>query len=125
MRREHIIGAVAIVFGIVTVISGGSVLFGPSAVREAAGDVVPLVLWFNTTSGVVYIAAGVGIMLARPWGRRLAWLLVLALAMIFLTLLGLILAGTAWESRTLFAMLLRLSFWSLAAVLVSRSPTVP
>ena len=41
---------VAIVFGLMTIISGGSVLFIESA-RRAAGDYVPFVLWFNFLAG--------------------------------------------------------------------------
>ena len=39
--------AIAIVFGLLTIKSGGSVLFVNGIARESAGDYVSFVLWFN------------------------------------------------------------------------------
>ena len=38
---------VALVFGMLTIKSGGSVLFIDGIAREDAGNYVPFVLWFN------------------------------------------------------------------------------
>lgn len=48
---------VAVVFGALTVISGGFALIGGSDM----GAVVPFVLWFNFFAGFAYIAAGLGL----------------------------------------------------------------
>lgn len=45
---------VAIVFGALTIISGGRALFG----GVDMGAVVPFVLWFNFLAGFAYVAAG-------------------------------------------------------------------
>jgi len=48
--RDRMLGAAAIagaVFGAVTVVADGSVLFGGDAPRAAAGATLSLVLWFN------------------------------------------------------------------------------
>lgn len=42
---------VAVLFGWLTVLSGGRTLFGGEAARLAAGAVVPFVLWFNFVAG--------------------------------------------------------------------------
>lgn len=57
-RALHVIGLVAAVFGIATIFAGGSVLFGPPAVRAEAGQVVAFVLQFNLVAGFVYVVAG-------------------------------------------------------------------
>lgn len=111
MRRETILGTAAILFGLLTLRAGGSVLFGPPDVRAAAGDIVPLVLWFNTASGVFYVAAGAGILLRKAWGLTLARIIAAAIGAVLTILVVLILAGTPWEMRTLAAMIVRAAFW--------------
>ncbi|AKI03307.1 hypothetical protein IMCC20628_04641 (plasmid) [Hoeflea sp. IMCC20628] len=115
MTRNRLIGTVAIAFGVLTLWSGGMVLFGPDAVRTAAGRVVPFVLWFNFLSGAVYIAAGFGILQGRRFGKMLAGALALALAVLFAAFLARIAVGQEWETRTLGALTLRFLFWCLAA----------
>lgn len=115
MTRNRLIGAVAIAFGVLTLWSGGMVLFGPDAVRVAAGRIVPFVLWFNFLSGAVYIAAGFGILQGRRFGKTLAGVLALALAVLFAAFLARIAVGQEWEIRTLGALTLRFLFWCLAA----------
>lgn len=39
-------GIVAVVFGVLTIMSGGRALFGGAAARAAMGNAVPFVLWF-------------------------------------------------------------------------------
>ena len=51
MKTHHIAGAAAIAFGLVTLISGGSALFG----LVDMGAVVPFVLWFNFLAGFAYV----------------------------------------------------------------------
>lgn len=51
----------ALVFGILTIVAGGAVIFGPDGARDGAGAVVPFVLWFNFAAGFVYVTAAYGI----------------------------------------------------------------
>lgn len=60
------LGIAAVVFGLLTVLSGGAPMFGGQRGAEMAGNTaVPFVLWFNFLAGFVYIAAGAAI-----WQRR-------------------------------------------------------
>ncbi|WP_349371233.1 hypothetical protein [Salinarimonas sp.] len=122
MTRNRILGGVAVVFGLTTLFSGGAVLFGPEETRSAAGAIVPAVLWFNFLSGFVYVLAGIGVFLARPWGRALAGLLAGALAVLTAYFLWHVAAGEPWETRTLAALILRLAFWIAVAVLARGGP---
>lgn len=54
-------GIVAVLFGALTVWSGGRALFGGSAARAEVGDAVGFVLWFNFLCGFFYVLAGVGV----------------------------------------------------------------
>ena len=118
MLRNWIFGAIAVLFGIITLIEGCSVLFGHGPARLAAGNFVPVVLWVNFLSGFIYILAGLAILPGRRSGLILARALAGMLVMLFGYFLIHILMGGAWETRTLGAMILRLGFWVAAALLV-------
>jgi hypothetical protein len=120
--------ALAGVFGVATVASGGRVLFGGEAARLAAGHVVPFVLWFNFLAGFAYVAAAGGLLLGRRWGARLAAAIALATALVFAAFGVHVLRGGPWEPRTLAAMTLRTCFWAVLAAgawrggMLGRSP---
>ena len=104
---------VAVVFGAMTVFSGGRALFGGADM----GAVVPWVLWFNFFAGFFYIIAGIGLWRLADWSRRLA-LALAVLSGLVLVALGLhVLQGGAYEMRTVIAMTLRTAVWvAIAAV---------
>lgn len=109
------LSAVAILFGVLTLKSGGEVLFGGEAARQAAGDYVPFVLWFNFLAGALYVTAGAGIQLNRDWGKRLALFLAVATIAVFAAFGLHVLLGRPYETRTLGAMVVRSSFWVIVA----------
>jgi hypothetical protein len=100
---------VAAVFGVLTIVSGGRVLFGDGA--ALAGSYVPYIVWFNFVAGFAYVAAGIGLWLRRPWAAAMAVALALLTALAFAALGGHIAAGAAYEMRTVAAMTLRLVLW--------------
>lgn len=117
----RIAAGVAVVFGLLTIVSGGRVLFGDPAAQEAAGNAVSFVLWFNFLSGFVYVLAGVGLVLQRRWAAWTAISLAAAIAGAF-ALFGLhVLQGGAFEMRTVGAMTLRLIVWIVIAVVAFRN----
>lgn len=109
---------VAVLFGALTVWSGGNVLFGSGA--ATAGNYVPFVVWFNFLAGFAYVGAGIGIWLARPWARPLAAWLAILTAMVFAAFGGYVALGAAYEMRTVGAMTLRTLVWTgIAALLMA------
>lgn len=107
------IGAgVAVVFGLLTVVSGGVALFGEAAARQALGAYVWFVLWFNFIAGFTYVLAGVGLWLKRRWAVLLATALTAATALVFAAFAGHVLLGGAYEMRTVLAMASRTLFWA-------------
>jgi hypothetical protein len=107
-------------FGVATIVSGGRVLFGSDPTRAAAGHVVPFVLWFNFLAGFAYVGAAVGIAQARRWSGMVSAGIAAATAVVFLVFGLHILAGGAFESRTVAAMTLRTGAWTAIAVAVCR-----
>ena len=106
----------ATVFGLLTIKSGGAVLFFDGDARQAAGHYVPFVLWFNFSAGFVYIVTAIALWLMRPWSAWLALLLAVSTLMIFAALGIHILNGGEYEMRTIGAMGLRSGVWIVIAV---------
>ena len=111
----HGIAAIALIFGLATISSGGQVLFGGAAAREAAGNYLPFVAWFNFIAGFAYVTAAIGLFAAQPWAARLAWVIAVATAVVFMVFAILALTGTPFETRTVGAMALRTAVWGTIA----------
>lgn len=118
---SSVASVVAVVFGVLTIVSGGNVLFGGAAAQAAAGNVVLFVLWFNFLSGFLYILAGVGIAMRRRWAIALSFALAAGIAVVFV-LFGLrAYQGVDFEMRTVGAMALRLAVWIVIAAIAYRN----
>ncbi|MBE9503516.1 MAG: hypothetical protein IME96_05015 [Proteobacteria bacterium] len=102
---------IAVIFGLLTIKSGGMVLFGGSSFQKAAGNYVPFVLWFNFIAGFIYLLAGTGIWMRQAWSVWLSLLIAIATIIVFV-ILGLhIFEGGKYETRTVAAMSLRSLVW--------------
>ena len=111
-----VITIVAIAFGLATIKAGGMTLFVDGADRQAAGNYVPFVLWFNFSAGFIYVVAGVGLFMQKSWAAWLSIFLASSTAIVF-TLLGLhILNDGLYETRTVIAMSLRTIVWIVIAI---------
>ncbi len=117
-----VFGIVAILFGLLTLKSGGMVLFVDGPDRAAAGNYVPFVLWFNFIAGFFYIAAGIGLWKQMRWAGILSLGIALATLSVFLAFGYHISQGGAYEPRTLGAMLLRSAVWVVIAIISNVIP---
>ena len=118
---------IAVVFGLVTIKSGGMVLFTGGETHQAAGDYVPFVLWFNFLAGFAYLGAGIGLWLQRSWAAWLAMLIAVFTVLVFIALGVHIYAGGAYEMRTVGAMSMRSIVWmgiALITYLIDRHQEV-
>jgi len=111
---------VAAFFGLLTIFSGGTALFGGAAVKAAVGDAVPLVLWFNFLAGIAYVIGAVALFYLSPWARLAAWLIGACTLTVFAILIVMAVGGTPFEWRTIGAMILRSGFWLAIAIALSR-----
>lgn len=110
------VGIVALVFGLLTIVSGGRALFGDETARAAVGAAVPFVLWFNFVAGFAYVAAGVELLRRSPWAVWLSGLIAAATILVYLAFGVHVLLGGAYEMRTVAAMALRSLVWLAIAV---------
>ncbi len=113
--------AVAVLFGLLTVVSGGRALFA----GVDMGAVVPFVLWFNFTAGFAYIAAGIGLWRGVDWAPALSLVIAVATGAVFVAFLGHVWKGGAFEARTMGAMSVRLLIWTVIAWLAARTRNRP
>jgi hypothetical protein len=112
---------VAVVFGLLTIKAGGSVLFGDGSAARAAGHYVGFIVWFNFLAGFAYVAAGIGLWLKRRWAAWLA-LGLAAMTVAAFAIFGLYVAsGGAFEMRTVWAMTLRSAIWISIGLLACRA----
>jgi hypothetical protein len=102
-----IAAVVAVLFGALTIVSGGQALFGGADM----GAVVPYVLWFNFLAGFAYVLAGFGLWIKASWARPLSMAIAIATAAVFAAFLWRVWSGGAYEARTMGAMALRLAVW--------------
>lgn len=114
------LGLTGVLFGVATLIEGGHVLFGGAVARAEAGDVVPFVLRFNFGAGFVYVASGLATLLGRSFATWLARVLAVSTLGVFVAFGAHVLAGGAFEQRTVIAMTLRSGFWLAQALLLPR-----
>lgn len=114
-RLLRITGGVAIAFGLLTVVSGGTTLLGALEM----GAVVLFVLWFNTLAGLAYVVAGLGLWQGRRWAYPLSLAIFSATLLVFVAFGLHVAQGGAFEMRTVYAMALRSAVWG-AIALVAR-----
>ncbi len=110
-RWRRLAGALALAFGLATLVEGGQVLFGGPATRAEAGNVVPFVLMFNFVAGFFYVAAGAATLARRGSAVWLARALATSTLLVFAAFGVHVLRGGAFAQRTVIAMTLRSVFW--------------
>jgi len=116
-----IAAAIALLFGLATLKSGGSVLFIDGPDRAAAGHYVPFILWFNFLAGFSYIIAAIGLFGKKPWAAKLAMVICLATLIAFAMLAVMILQSVPYETRTVAAMTLRSLIWAIISMIAYRA----
>jgi hypothetical protein len=110
--KTKILGIAALVFGVMTLVEGGKVIFGGPESWEAAGNVVPWVLYFNFAAGFVYILTGILTLLKKKASAHFALAIAVGSLVVLLGLGVHITMGLPFEPRTAVAMTIRTLFWS-------------
>lgn len=118
-----IVAVLAMAFGVVTMISGGSILHGVGNSREMAGAFVPFVVWFNFGAGALYLLTAVGIWKGRSWAFSLAVFIAAATALVASAFALHVIQGGAFEMRTVGALTFRTGFWVVIAIVLHRRGT--
>lgn len=112
---------IAIVFGIMTIKSGGTVLFVDGPARIAAGNYIGFILWFNFLAGFLYVIAGIGLWIKQQWSEKLSIFIAIATLSVFAAFGVHILLGGNYEMRTVIAMILRSVIWITIAMIAIKT----
>ena len=110
-KWTKVVAVLALIFGVMTLFSGGNVLFGPEQAQEAAGNFMPFVVWFNFLAGFAYVIAAIGIWLNRGWAIGLSAFIVIATGLAALGFGFQVARGAPYEIRTVGALALRIGIW--------------
>ena len=110
-RTVNWMAIAAIVFGAMTIVSGGRALFGSLETRAELGNVVPFVLWFNFLAGFVYILAGTGLLRRRRWAVYVSLFVAISTILVFAAFGLHVIDDGTFETRTVGALTIRALFW--------------
>lgn len=105
---------VALLFGVLTIVSGGRTLFNSEA-QQLAGNYVPFVLWFNFLAGFAYVIAGLGLWRQQRWSIGFSFVIAAATLLTFIAFGIQIWSGGSYEMRTVGAMAFRTVVWLMIA----------
>lgn len=126
MKHHRILQSLAlaaVLFGLITVMSGGRALFGSAEARTALGAIVPFVLWFNFLAAFLYVGAGAGLWWGKRWATYLSLLLAITTLTVFAGFGIHVFSGGAYEARTAGALTLRTLFWVVVTMAAFRAQT--
>jgi len=116
MITLRIFSLIAMVFGLLTLKEGGTVIFDIGSARQTAGNFVLYVVWFNFLSGFFYIAAGIGLWMQKRWAASLSIALLISIVITYIVFGIHVLNGGPYEMRTVYAMALRTFLWAVISI---------
>jgi hypothetical protein len=119
MRRK-ITNSAAIVlaaFGLITLFLSGSVIFDLFGVRAKEGNYVLFVVWANFLSSIIYLVASYGFLKTKKWTTLLLCSSLILLITAFIGLIIHINAGGIYETKTIGAMVFRITVTLIFSIL--------
>lgn len=123
MKQKKInfwLALVFIIFGVITVISGGRSLFTVAGFNSR-GQIVPVVLWYNFVAGFFYIIVGISTFKLKSCAKKVSAILAISSIIVLIYLINYIFQGGIYENKTLFAMSFRTIFWTIFAIYLKKS----
>lgn len=106
-----IFSIIALIFGGLTIKSGGLVLFTDGEFHQQQGNFVPFVVWVNFISGFAYIVAAVGLFQMQRWAGYMAYLIAIVTALTYILFGMHVMNDGLYEMQTVIAMAIRTSLW--------------
>ena len=114
----HYVSAILLAaFGLLTFFLSSSVIFDLFGIRAKEGNYVLLVVWANFLSSILYLVAAYGFIKDKSWTIRPLGISVIVLLMAFIGLFIHVNSGNLYESKTIGAMLFRMTFTVVFTVL--------
>ena len=122
---QYIIAILLAAFGLLTLLMSSSVIFDLFGIRAKEGNYVLLVVWANFLSSILYLVAAYGFMKDRNWTIKPLGISAIVLFFAFIGLFIHVNSGGIYESKTIGAMLFRMTvtivFTVLAFFVISKN----
>jgi len=104
-------------FGLLTLFLSTSVIFELFGIRAKEGNYVLFVVWSNFISSILYLLAAYGFIKSKKWTTSLLGISILILIAAFIGLKIHINSGGIYETKTVAAMIFRISVTLVFAIL--------
>jgi len=117
----YALAAFLVGFGLLTTFLTSSVIFDWFDIRSREGNYVLIVVWANLVSGLMYLTSAAGLIRRKTWA---VLPLIISAGVLVLAFFGLLIhinGGGAYETKTIFAMLLRIFINVVLFILLYRS----
>ncbi len=121
----YLLASVLATFGLLTLFLSSSVIFDLFGVRAREGNYVLFVVWANLICSIFYIVAAYGFIESKKWTPSFLGISALVLAFAFVGLLFHISSGGIYETKTIGALIFRLTvtlvFSALAYLTINKT----
>lgn len=111
----RILAGLLSVFALLTLFLSSSILFDLFGIRAKEGNYVLIVVWANFICSLLYLAAAYGLVKLKSWPYKILIIAVVVLIIAFAGLLIHISQGGLYESKTIGALVFRISVTLLFA----------
>lgn len=105
----YIAAVVLAAFGLLTLFLSSSVIFDLFGIRAKEGNYVLFVVWSNFISSILYLIASYGFVASQKWTAKLLGISAIILITAFVGLIIHITSGGIYETKTIGAMIFRIS----------------
>lgn len=106
---RYVSAIILIAFGLLTLFLSTSVIFDLFDIRAKEGNYVLFVVWSNFISSVLYLFSAYGFFKSKIWTSKLLGLASIILIVSFISLKVYISNGGVFETKTVGAMIFRIS----------------
>jgi predicted RND superfamily exporter protein len=107
--RPFIAATVLAAFGLLTLFLSSSVIFDLFGIRAKEGNYVLFIVWSNFICSILYLIASYGFVASQKWTAGLLGVSAIILITAFVGLLIHITTGGIYETKTIGAMIFRIS----------------
>lgn len=105
----YIAAAALAAFGLLTLFLSASVIFDLFGIRAKEGNYVLFIVWSNFISSILYLIASYGFVASEKWTSKLLGISAIILITAFVGLIIHITTGGIYETKTIGAMIFRIS----------------
>jgi len=121
---QYVIAILLAAFGLITLFLSSSVIFDLFGIRAKEGNYVLFIVWANLLSSILYLVAAYGFIKDKKWTIKPLGLSMIVLLIAFIGLFFYINSGGIYETKTIGAMLFRMTvtivFTALAFFMISK-----